>query len=150
MTTRTLLLVLHIAGVAAWLGANVLQLVLAPRFAREQPAVAAAFTRQLIWLGERYYNVAGAMIAITGVLLVLDGDWSWSAGFVAVGISVIVIGGVLGVTVFGPQAKRRVAALESGDLADAAAAQGLILRFGLLDTALILTAVLAMVDKWQA
>jgi hypothetical protein len=150
MTTRTLLLVLHIGGVGAWLGANFLQLVLVPRFDREQPAVAAAFTRQLIWLGERYYNVAGGVIAITGVLLVLDGDWSWSAGFVGVGITVIILGGVLGVAVFAPLAKRRLAALEAGDVAEAGAVQGKILRFALLDTALILTAVLAMVDKWQA
>ena len=31
MTTRNLLLVLHIAGVAAWLGANLVQAVLSPR-----------------------------------------------------------------------------------------------------------------------
>lgn len=148
--TRNLLLLLHITGVAAWLGANFVQLVLSPRLAREPAAVAAAWTRQTIWLGERYYIAAGVLIAVTGVLLVLDGPWSWSAGFVAVGIVVVVIGAVMGAAFFGPLAKRRAAALERGDEADAAAAQGRIIPLALLDTALVLTAILAMVDKWQA
>jgi hypothetical protein len=150
MTTRTLLLALHIAGAAAWLGANFVQLVLSPRFAKGPADVAAAWTRQTIWLGERYYTAAGGVIAITGVLLVLDGDWSWSAGFVWVGITVVVIGGFMGGALFGPLAKQRAAALDTGDTAAADAAQGRIIPLALLDTALVLTAVLAMVHKWQA
>jgi hypothetical protein len=148
--TRTLLLALHITGVAAWLGANFVQLVLSPRFDKVGAAAAAAWTRQTIWLGERYYNVAGGLIGVTGVLLVLDGDWSWSAGFIWVGIAVLVIGGVLGGVHFGPQAKLRAAALEAGDGEAASRALGRIVPAGYLDTALILLAVLAMVDKWQA
>jgi hypothetical protein len=148
--TRTVLLAFHITGVAAWLGANFVQLVLTPRFARGPADLAAAWTRHTIWLGERYYNVAGAVIAITGVLLVLDGDWSWSAGFVGVGIAVILIGGAMGGALFGPLAKRRAAALESGDAAAAAAAHGKIMRLALLDTTLLLVTILAMVHKWQA
>ena len=150
MTTRTLLLAVHITGVAAWLGANFVQLVLTPRFARADRAIAKAWTDATIMLGERYYNLAGGVIGLTGVLLVLDGDWSWSAGFVIVGISVVVIGGVLGVGLFGPVAKRRAAALESGDDEAAAVALKRIMPAAVLDTALILTAVLAMVDKWKA
>ena len=148
--TRTWLLALHITGAAAWLGANFVQLVLSPRFARGDTGVAAVWTRQTIWLGERYYPVAGAVMGITGVLLVLDGDWSWGAGFVWVGISVVVIGAVLGVAAFGPLAKRRAAALEAGDVEQAAGAQTRIVQLAVLDTALVLTAVLAMVDKWQS
>ena len=146
--TRTVLLVLHISGVAAWLGANFVQLALSPRFAKGPADVAAAWTRHTIWLGERYYNAAGTVIGVTGVLLVLDGDWSWGSGFIWVGISVITIGGFMGGLLFGPLAKKRVAALESGDIAVADAAQARIIPLALLDTALILTAALAMVDKW--
>ena len=148
--TRTLLLALHIAAVAAWLGANFVQLVLTPRFARGPADIAAAWTRQIIWLGERYYNVVGAVVAISGVLLVLDGDWSWGSGFIWVGVTVVVIGAALGVAAFGPLAKQRAEALESGDGDRAARVQTRILRLAVLDTALVLTAVLAMVDKWEA
>lgn len=148
--TRTVLLALHITGAAAWLGANFVQLVLTPRFAKADRAVSKAWTEATIMLGTRYYNLAGALIGITGVLLVLDGDWSWSAGFVWVGITVLVIGGMLGGAVFGPQSKRRSAALDAGDDAGAAAALRVILPLAVLDTALVLTTVLAMVEKWKA
>jgi hypothetical protein len=68
---RTLLLVLHITGVAAWLGANVIQLVLSPRLTPASPEIAAAWTRQTIWLGRRYYGPVGGLIGVTGVLLIL-------------------------------------------------------------------------------
>jgi hypothetical protein len=147
--TRTLLLALHITGVAAWLGANFVQLVLSPRFARGPAAVAAAWTRQTVWLGERYYIAAGVVIGVTGVVLVLDGDWSWSSGFIWVGIAVVVIGAVMGGAFFGPLAKQRAAALEAGDTPAADAAQGRIIPLAYLDTALVLIALLAMVDKWM-
>ncbi len=149
MTTRTLLLAIHIASVGGWLGANYLQLLLSRRFARGSAESAAAWTRHTIWLGERYYGVIGALIAISGVLLVIDGDWSWSSGFIWVGVAVIVIGGVMGAAVFAPLSKRRLAALESGDTATAAQLLNRIVMFGALDTVLILLAVLAMVHKWM-
>lgn len=149
MTTRTLLLALHIAAVGGWLGANFLQLLLSPRFARDSTESASAWTRQTMWLGERYYPVAGALIGITGVLLVLDGEWPWSSGFIWVGIAVIVIGGVMGVAVFAPLSKRRLAALESGDTATADRVLKRIVPLGLLDTAFVVIAVLAMVHKWM-
>lgn len=149
MTTRTLLLALHITAVAGWLGANFVQMVLTPRFARGPAEIAAAWTRQIIWLGERYYIAVGVTIAVTGVLLVLDGDWSWSSGFIWVGITVVVLGAVMGSTVFGPLAKRRAEALEAGDQPSADAAQARMMPFAVLDTVLILAALLAMVDKWM-
>lgn len=148
--TRTLLLALHITGVAAWLGANFVQLVLSPRFDRTSREASLAWVRQTIWLGQRYYNVAGAVIGITGVLLVLDGDWSWGAGFVWVGIGVLVVGGALGGAFFGPTAERRASALEAGDDRAASDALRRIIPVAIVDTALVLLAVLAMVDKWQA
>jgi hypothetical protein len=149
MTTRNLLLVLHITAVAGWLGANFVQLVLTPRFAKGPAEVAAAWTRQIIWLGERYYIAVGVTIAVTGVLLVLDGDWSWSSGFIWVGITVVALGAIMGGAVFGPLAKQRADALEAGDHPRANAAQSRMMPFALLDTALVLTALLAMVDKWM-
>jgi hypothetical protein len=146
--TRTLLLALHITGVAGWLGANFVQLVLSPRFAKGPTDVAAAWTRQIVWLGERYYIAVGVLISITGVLLVLDGDWSWSSRFIWVGIIVVIVGAVMGGAVFGPLAKQRAEALEAGDRPRADAAQARMMPFALLDTGLILLAILAMVDKW--
>ncbi len=85
---------------------------------------------------------------MTGVLLVLDGDWDWSSGFIWVGVAVIIIGAITGVVGFGPLAKTRAAALDSGDAPAAATAQSRIISLAVMDTALVLLAVLAMVHKW--
>ena len=149
MTTRTLLLALHIAAVGGWLGANFIQLLLSPRFAKGSAEAAAVWTRQTIWLGERYYGAIGALIGISGVLLVLDGDWPWGSGFIWVGVAVLVIGAGMGIAVFNPIAKRRLAALESGDSSTAERTLKNLVPLGLLDTALVLLAILAMVHKWN-
>jgi hypothetical protein len=151
MTYRTLLLSIHIAGVAGWLGANFTQLVLNPQMARAGREVETGWVRAQMFLGQRYYNVVGAVIAITGVLLVLHEPIAdWSSGFVWVGITVVVLGGVLGVAVFFPLTQRRLAAIESGDESGRAAASQRTVVMACVDTALVLTAVVAMVHHWRA
>ena len=91
---HNLLLLAHIASVAAWLGANLVQFVVAPRFRRAGGPIAQGWTDTASFLGRRYYNVVGILVAVTGVLLVLDGEWKWQ-GFVIVGIAMIVAAGML-------------------------------------------------------
>jgi hypothetical protein len=146
MTYRNLLLVLHIAAAAAWLGANFVQLALTPQFAKRGGEVAASWFDMTSWLGKRYYNLAGGVLALTGVLLVLETGYEWSAGFVAVGIMVIVIGAVLGVAFFAPEGDRLAAASRAG----APVASNRYLAVALVDTSLVVLAIAAMVWKWQA
>lgn len=145
---RDVLLWIHIASAGSWLGANLAQIMLSPRFAKQPAAEAKAWTDQTVWLGERFYPLAGALIAITGVLLVIDTPITWSSTFIWIGVAVVVIGGVLGGAVFGPLAKRRSAALEAGDEQAAAKALSSIFPFAYLDTALVLLAMFSMVAKW--
>ena len=149
METRTILLTLHIAMAGGWLGADFIQYVLAPRFAREGQESQTAWARQLVWLHERYYAAVVVVLLITGVLLVLDGDWSWSSDFIWVGVGAIIGGGTLGGGVLGSLAKKRLAALEAGNAADAEAAERRYFPIALVVTALPVLAVLAMVDKWS-
>jgi hypothetical protein len=148
MTLRTIVLTVHIAAAAGWLGANFVQMVLAPRFAKASNEVAAAWTRQTIWLGERYYTTVGLLIIITGVVLVIDGDWRWSTEFILLGIVTVFVGGILGLTVFAPLADRRATALDAGDEAAAGEAMQKIIPWAVVDTVLVLLTVLAMVDRW--
>ncbi len=151
MTTRTLLLTVHIAAVAGWLGANFVQLVLSPRFDKIGGDAARHWTEATVFLGQRYYAAMGAVLAVTGVLLVLDSDdvYTFGSGFVGVGIAVVIVGAVMGVAIFAPLAKKRVAALTAGDGSAAKNALNRIVGFGLLDTALIAFALLTMVHKWR-
>lgn len=146
MTYRNLLLAVHIAAAAAWLGANFVQLALTPQFAKKGGEITAAWFDAASWLGKRYYSLAGAVLALTGILLVQETAYDWSAGFVAVGITVIVIGAVLGVAFFAPEGERLAAASREGR----PVASGRYLGVALLDTALVLAAVCAMVWRWHA
>lgn len=146
--TRNLLLLAHIASVAAWLGANFVQFVIAPRFRRAGGEFAQRWTDTASFLGMRYYSVVGALVAVTGISLVLHGHWHWQ-GFVLVGIAMVVVGGVTGVAVLEPLLKKETAARTAGDDAALAKAQHNFNAVALMDTLLVLITMLAMVDRWH-
>lgn len=144
---RNVLLVVHIASVAAWLGGNFSQFFLLPQMARSGGEVTTAWFAATARMARRYYNVAGTLLAVSGVLLLLhsDGAYRWSSGFVGIGIGVVVIGGLNGVAFFAPDADRLAASSRAGGTVRI----GRFLMMLGLDTALVLVAVLAMVAKWR-
>ncbi len=147
---RTLLLTVHLAGVAAWLGANFTQLALG-RFYGNQPTEARlAWVTATGLMASRYYNTAGTVIGATGVGLVLHGDWSWGSGFIWVGIAVLVIGGVMGMRGFVPASAQLAAALRAEQPAEVRRFDHRVLVLAVVDTSFVLVTVLAMVHKWQA
>lgn len=145
---RDVLLWLHITGVAAWLGANFTQFTLMPRLERAGREAAVAWHQGTGQMAKVYYSVAGAVVAITGVLLVLQSDaYSFADPFVSIGFLVIIIGGAMGVIHFAPASRRAVEAHRVGD-AGAMAAAGQRIRVGaMVDTALMLITIWAMVTK---
>jgi hypothetical protein len=145
--TRNLLLLLHLAAVAAWLGANFVQFAVAPRIRRAGIAEARAWSQAARFLGQRYYNVAGVVVALTGIGLVQDGDWRWR-GFVLVGIAMVVIGATLGIAVFDRQLRAEDEALAAGDTVAATKAQRTITAVAMVDTVLLVVTMLAMIDHW--
>lgn len=147
MTTRSILLTLHLVGVAAWLGANLTQLSIVARFERATHEIASEWHKASGWLASVYYFAAGALIFVTGVLLVLDGPWKFSHGFVGIGMAVVVAGAISGIVFFGPSAKKSIEAHNAGD---GTAARKQLSRFravAFADTAMLIFAVYAMVEK---
>lgn len=106
--------------------------------------------RQQAWMHDKYYAFVGVAILVTGALLVQKSGWSWSSGFVWVGIGAVLGGATLGGGGLGSLAKKRVAALEAGDATGAEAAKRRRLPLGLLVSALPLVAMFAMIEKWRA
>jgi hypothetical protein len=147
--TRNLLLLAHITSVAAWLGANILQLVIGPRLRARGGDVARQWAETGVFLGRRYYNIIGVLVALTGIALVVHGHWHWR-GFVIVGIVMIVIGAVTGIVGFDRLFKQEVAARTSGDEVTAKRAAHNITSLAFMDTFLLLITMLAMIDKWKA
>ena len=110
---------------------------------------AGIVTRDLV-TGEMRSHSAHAVVLATGIWLVIDGDWSWSSGFIWVGIGAIVGGATLGGGGLGALTKQRLTALEAGDEEAAAKVERRTMPLNIMVTALTLLALLAMVDKWQA
>jgi len=150
VTTRTILLTLHIAAIASWLGADVVQHAMRHRWQKATPEAAKAWAGMQFWLHDRYYAVVVVVILASGIALVQDGHWAWSSKFIWVGIATIVAGGTLGGIGLKALAKKRVAALDANDTQAAAAAERRALPIELLLTAFVLVTVVAMVHRWGA
>ena len=148
MTTRTMLLTLHITAIASWLGVDVAQHAMRHRWQKETSEATKAWARMQFWLHDRYYAVVAGLILVTGIALVQDGHWGWSSTFIWVGIATIVAGATLGGIGLKGLAKKRLEALDAGDTQRAVAADGRALPIELLLTALVLVTVVAMVHRW--
>lgn len=150
MAYRDILLVLHIAGAGAWLGANVMQAILPGLLGPTSPAAASWF-RATEKLSGRFYIPVGVTVLVTGILLVLNAEaYGFGSVFVTIGFVAIVIGAVLGSTVFGPKSAAIAEAIENGDEDLANSTRETTGRFGALDTLVLLFTIYAMVSKLGA
>lgn len=147
MTLSDTLLLLHIAAAGTWLGANIVQAVVPGLGRSESPSFNAGWLRIAAKLGTRLYMPVAILILGTGVGLVLtsDGAYEFSDLFVSIGFTVVIIGAVLGSAVFSPTGMKTAEAFERGDEAAARAGTRRLAGFGVLDTLLILLAILVMV-----
>lgn len=148
---RNALLVLHILAVAAWLGAN-----LALAFASSSTRGAAPEVRSW-WaavqgqMSRVYYNVAVAVVLLTGVGLVLldDSPVEFSDLFVGIGFLAVILGFVFDVFVFSPGCRTLVDAIDSGDESREHAANNRLATVGLVDSLVVVVAIVAMVARWN-
>ncbi|RPI23797.1 MAG: hypothetical protein EHM57_03485 [Actinobacteria bacterium] len=146
---RDFLLFLHILGAGTWLGANVAQIVSSSTMGGSGGLIAAAWYRTSLTLGRYVYGPAGILIIATGIFLVTtsDGAFEFSDLFVTIGFVVVIIGIVLGITVFGRQGMAAADAAERGDTSVLQRARGRLAGFGVLDTLLVAFTIYAMVAK---
>lgn len=147
---RDLLLILHIVGVAVWLGANVVQAISGPRAAASSREARAWWAGTQELMAKVLYNVAGILVLLTGVGLVLVSDdaYAFSDMFVSIGFLAVIVGAALGIVVFGPGTRKLLAAIESGDEAEEKALSARMSAFGVMDTLVVLLAIASMVMKW--
>lgn len=144
------MLVVHIAAVAAWLGANLVQAFLAAGVRKADPAARLWWARSQGSMGRAYYSVAGVLVLLSGILMVLDDRAEFSDTFVSIGFAAVIIGIVLGIAVFGPSSRKAAAAIESGDTATEKAMDTRVGIFGAIDTLILVVTIIAMVFKWGA
>jgi hypothetical protein len=158
---RTLLLSAHLIAVAAWLGGDLVLLVLGRSPVGDDAGVVALWYDRLASLSRTYFNAAGITVAVTGVLLVLRSDYSWGASFISLGLFTVIAAAVLGMVVIGPTARRAAHAYRGGATSDPDARQSVDLtvpaqlstRLSVivgLDALLVVITLVAMVDRWGA
>lgn len=146
---RVLLLVLHIVGVGTWLGANVAQVASTKRLTSGGGKAAAAWMDTTVLWGRILYMPASIVILATGIGLVLNSDvYEFSNAFVSVGFAAAIIAAVTGMVVFAKGGEQAAAGFNSGDDAAGHAAVNRMTPWGILDTAILLVAIVAMVGKW--
>lgn len=147
---RDILLVIHIAAAGSWLGANVIQAVV-PGVLGQDSSAAASWFRTTEKLSGRFYIPVGVTVLVTGILLVLQSDlYGFGSTFVTIGFVAVVIGAVLGSTVFGPKSIVAADAIEAGDMTLARKTRGTLSSFGALDTLVVLFTMYVMVSKLGA
>ncbi|MDH3189194.1 MAG: hypothetical protein OEM39_00920 [Acidimicrobiia bacterium] len=150
MAYHDILLVLHISGAGIWLGANFMQALVPGLIGPTNPAAASWF-RVTEKLSGRLYIPVGVTVLVTGVLLVLNSDlYGFGSVFVSIGFAAVVIGAVLGSTVFGPKSVAIADAIDGGDLALAHRVRATTGQFGVVDTLILVFTIYAMVSKLGA
>lgn len=146
------LLFVHILGVAAWFGANLVRAFAGGSMSSADPVTAATWHRATVSIGRVIHTPAAIAVFITGFGLVglSEGAYAMTAPFVVIGIVVVVVGAVLAMSVLGPNGRRIASAYEAGDsaLAEAVARRSSIV--GWVDTLLLAFATLVMVLRWGA
>jgi hypothetical protein len=149
---RDTLLVIHILSVGAWIGTNVVQILLNPGIGDKGPVIAADWHRTLVKFGRFVYMPAAIVILITGPMLIVvdDSPYEMADAFVSIGFVAVFFGAGMGMAFFPKQSRAAAAAYDAGDAATAGAIERNINIAGMVDTAVIVLTVIAMVGKWGA
>lgn len=106
MSWYELLLFVHIAGAIVWIGGGtVLQFfgILATRAGGDRAVV---FAQDVEWIGMRVLTPSSLLTFVSGVLLVVDGPWSFSEDWVVLGLVLFGATFFAGFGFFGPESGR--------------------------------------------
>lgn len=149
MAMRDALLVIHIICVAAWLGGNLVLAFTGPMTVQADASARRWWAEVQGKMGKVYYNVAGILTLITGVILVIDSDFiKFSSMFVSIGFLAVIISALLGIFVFGPGTRELVSAIDSDDSAKEHAVTNRLTAIGIIDSLVMVLAIVAMVGQW--
>jgi uncharacterized membrane protein len=106
VTAYEFFLWVHITCAVIWVGADITIQAFAFRILRaNDPARAAAFTKDVEWMGLRLITPASLLLVIFGFLLMHEGHWSYDF-WVIFGIVVWALSAVVGGAFLGPEAGR--------------------------------------------
>ena len=107
MTRYELLLFLHVVAVIVWLGAGLLIAVLVFGAARSgDRKKEGAHHRDVAWLAPRLFIPSSLATLVLGILLVIDGPWSFDQLWIVIGLAGWLVSFGLGFFYFKPEGER--------------------------------------------
>jgi uncharacterized membrane protein len=152
MSYYEILLLAHILGVAVWLGGGVLLLILGTRLdkARDNVTLKGLFD-QAGWLSMRVFTPVSLLVLVFGILLVIEGPWSFGQLWIVLGLIGFSATFVTGFFVLKPRAEAIAATLaREGMTEDAAAAMRRLFTLMRIDYTVITVVVVDMALKPRA
>ncbi len=144
------LLALHIAGVVVWVGGGTALTILGSRFAHVGDATALkGLFEQAGWLSSRVFTPVSLLVLVFGILLVIEGPWSFDQLWVVLGLAGFAATLVTGAFLLLPRAAaiNELIAREDGISAEAAAAIRELFLLTRIDYAVLFVVVLDMALK---
>lgn len=114
MSYYEVLLFLHIAAVAVWLGSAFLFFVLFQRAkASDDSVLIERLGAHTEWLAKRLFIPASLSVLVLGILLTIEGPWTFDQLWIVLGLAGFAATFVLGVGVIEPTTKKMHAAMEA-------------------------------------
>ena len=149
MTWYSFLLFVHISMAIVWIGGGLMMQLFALRAVKAGPARAAAFATDVEWIANRTLIPSSLLAVVTGILLVVEGPWSFGDDWIVIGLVLFGITFVAGITFLGPESGRlgKLIAEQGLESPEAGRRLGRIILFSRLDLVLLFLIVFDMAVK---
>ena len=117
MSYYEVLLFVHIATAAVWLGSGFFLQMLVWRAGRvnDGPLLQGVASNSG-WLAQRIFIPASLAVLVAGVLLTIEGPWSFGDLWIVLGLAGYAISFLVGILFIEPEGKRIAAAMQAGDV----------------------------------
>ena len=121
MSYYEILLFLHIAAATVWLGSGFfLQMLIFRAESAGDTALTRGIASNTGWLAQRIFIPASLAVLVLGILLTIEGPWSFGDLWIVLGLGGYAVSFLVGILFQEPEGKRIHAAMEAGDQARAA------------------------------
>ena len=149
MTWYTFLLFVHVSMAIVWIGGGLMMQFFALRAIKAGSARAAAFATDVEWIANRTLIPASLLAMLSGILLIVEGPWSFGDDWIVIGLVLFGITFVAGITFLGPESGRlgKLIAEQGMESPEAQRRLGRIILFSRLDLVLLFLIVFDMAVK---
>src|SRR5918994_917171 len=122
MSYYEILLFLHIAAAVVWLGSGfLLQMLIFRAEASDNGGLKSGIASNSGWMAQRIFIPASLLVLILGILLTIEGPWSFGDLWIVLGLAGYAFSFLVGILFLEPEGKRIGAAMAAGDTAQAGA-----------------------------